>query len=24
MLGDWKHQPHNPPVMSETITVTVK
>jgi hypothetical protein len=24
MLGDWKHQPHNPPVVSETITITVK
>jgi len=24
VLGDWKHQPHNPPVTSETITVTVK
>lgn len=24
MLGDWKHQPHNPPVRSETITITVK
>jgi len=24
MLGDWKHQPHNPPVASETITITVK
>jgi len=24
LLGDAKHQPHNPPVMSETITVTVK
>ena len=24
VLGDWKHQPHNPPVVSETITVTVK
>jgi hypothetical protein len=24
LLGDWKHQPHNPPVMSETITITVK
>jgi hypothetical protein len=23
-LGDWKHQPHSPPVMSETITITVK
>lgn len=23
VLGDWKHQPHAPPVMSETITVTV-
>ena len=24
VLGDWKHQPHNPPVMSEIITITVK
>ncbi|MGH8481384.1 MAG: DUF4399 domain-containing protein [Nevskiaceae bacterium] len=24
VLGDWKHQPHRPPVMSETITITVK
>jgi len=24
VLGDWKHQPHNPPVVSETITITVK
>jgi hypothetical protein len=24
LLGDWKHQPHNPPVQSETITITVK
>lgn len=24
LLGDWKHQPHNPPVTSETITITVK
>jgi hypothetical protein len=24
VLGDWKHQPHQPPVMSETITITVK
>ena len=24
VLGDWKHQPHNPPVLSETITITVK
>lgn len=24
VLGDWKHAPHNPAVMSETITVTVK
>ncbi|WP_091533274.1 DUF4399 domain-containing protein [Fontimonas thermophila] len=24
VLGDWKHQPHNPPVMSEKITITVK
>jgi hypothetical protein len=24
VLGDWSHIPHNPPVMSPTITVTVK
>ncbi|MGQ0587542.1 MAG: DUF4399 domain-containing protein [Gammaproteobacteria bacterium] len=24
VLGDYKHQPHNPPVTSETITITVK
>ena len=24
VLGDWKHQPHSPPVTSETITITVK
>lgn len=24
MLGDWKHQPHQPPVASDTITITVK
>jgi len=24
VLGDWKHQPHSPPVLSETITITVK
>lgn len=24
LLGDFKHQPHNPPVKSETITITVK
>jgi len=24
VLGDWSHIPHVPPVMSETITVTVK
>jgi hypothetical protein len=24
MLGDWKHQPHRPPVVSESITITVK
>jgi hypothetical protein len=23
VLGDWKHQPHRPPVVSETITITV-
>ncbi len=24
VLGDWSHIPHNPPVMSEKITITVK
>ena len=24
ILGDWSHIPHNPPVMSEKITITVK
>ena len=24
LLGDWSHIPHNPPVMSEPITITVK
>lgn len=24
VLGDWKHQPQNPTVMSEKITITVK
>ncbi|MEO3430207.1 DUF4399 domain-containing protein [Pelagibius sp. CAU 1746] len=24
VLGDWSHIPHNPPVMSERITITVK
>ena len=24
VLGDWKHQPHNPPVVSEAVTITVK
>ncbi|MEQ1437894.1 DUF4399 domain-containing protein [Fontimonas sp. SYSU GA230001] len=24
LLGDWKHQPHNPPVLSDKITITVK
>lgn len=24
VLGDWSHIPHNPPVMSKRITVTVK
>lgn len=24
VLGDWSHVPHNPPVMSERITITVK
>jgi hypothetical protein len=23
VLGDWSHVPHNPPVMSEVITITV-
>ncbi|MFT6648071.1 MAG: hypothetical protein ACJARR_002035 [Pseudophaeobacter arcticus] len=23
LLGDWSHVPHNPPVMSEVITITV-
>ena len=23
LLGDWSHVPHTPPVMSETITITV-
>lgn len=23
LLGDWTHIPHNPPVLSETITITV-
>jgi hypothetical protein len=23
VLGDWKHIPHNPPVMSQKITITV-
>lgn len=23
LLGDWTHVPHNPPVMSEAITITV-
>ena len=23
-VGDWKHQTHNPPVLSEKITITVK
>ena len=23
LLGDWTHVPHDPPVMSETITITV-
>jgi len=24
VLGDWSHIPHNPPVMSQVVTVTVK
>jgi hypothetical protein len=24
VLGDWSHIPHNPPVMSKQITITVK
>ena len=24
LLGDWKHVPHNPPVVSERITITVR
>lgn len=24
LLGDFKHQPHNPPVKSDTITITIK
>jgi hypothetical protein len=24
VLGDWSHIPHNPPIMSERITVTVE
>ncbi len=24
LLGDWSHIPHNPPVMSERITITVE
>jgi hypothetical protein len=24
VLGDWTHIPHAPPVMSETITITVR
>ncbi|MEP3431259.1 MAG: DUF4399 domain-containing protein [Roseibium sp.] len=24
VLGDWSHIPHNPPVMSEQITITVE
>jgi Domain of unknown function (DUF4399) len=24
LLGDWSHIPHNPPVMSQTITITVE
>ena len=24
LLGDFKHQPHNPPIKSEQITITIK
>ena len=24
LLGDWLHRPHNPPVYSEVVTVTVE
>ncbi len=24
LLGDWTHIPHNPPVASEVITITVE
>ncbi len=24
LLGDWSHVPHNPPVLSEAITITVE
>lgn len=24
VFGDWKHQPHSPPLVSETVTITVK
>lgn len=24
LFGDWKHQPHNPPMLSDRITITVK
>lgn len=24
VLGDWKHQPHNPPLVSDVVTITVK
>lgn len=24
LLGDWSHVPHNPPVMSDVITITVE
>lgn len=24
VLGDWKHQPHNPPLVSDLVTITVK
>lgn len=24
LMGDWKHQPHQPPVLSEKVVITVK
>ena len=24
VFGDWKHQPHNPPLVSDTVSITVK